>query len=313
MLIAVTVLAQENSRNGGYSREVEGVADNDYFFYEDYYYTAGIDFFYRRLLRPESGLYNRLAGHKKDTAKVILHFRYGLKIFNPFNIETNEVKDMDRPYAGWNFASTGISVFRQPRRGNRIEVETGVVGPASGMESLQLWVHKITTYDPPEGWENQIRNEWIVNVSYSHVENWKLADDADLVSQSSVQAGTGSNKLSQDVTLRLIQFNPVNNSAFTQSRLSWEKPSRNERNELFIFAGGGVDYVISSVFIEGSLFRHHQSAFTVPAEPWVFRRSVGIMYSNHKVSCSATVYHLTKEVAQGRVHDIASLRLALRF
>ncbi len=307
------ILAQEDARRGAFTHEAECVAENDFIFFEDYYYTAGLDLFYRKLISPDSKLFNLVAGANKDSTKAIVQYRYGLKMFTPFNIETHATQELDRPYAGWNFASVGLSTFRRPDRGNRVELETGLVGRASGMEQLQLWVHKITTYDPPEGWDNQIRNEWIVNGYYTHFENRVLTGRADIVSQSFVQAGTGGNKLSQDVTLRLLRFNPINNSAFTQSRLSWDTKSKKGKEEIFIFAGAGIDYVISSVFIEGSLFKQNRSPFTVPAVPWVFRRNVGIMYSNPRFSCSAIFNHLTREVGRGTVHDYASFRLAVRF
>ena len=309
----VTIFAQKDSRKGKYTREVECVSENDFIFFEDYYYTAGQDLFYRQLASPGSRLFHLLAGPGKDSAKIIFQYRYGMKIFTPFDIETNNIQGMDRPYAGWNFGSVGLSSFRQSHRGNHVELETGVVGKVSGMEQLQLWIHKIINYEPPAGWDYQIRREWVVNFYYSHFESWTLADAADIVSQSSVQAGTGGNRMSQDLTIRVIQFNPINNSAFTQTRLSWDSPSGHNKNEIFIFAGAGLDYVISSIFIEGSLFKQNQSVFSVPAIPWVFRRNIGIMYSNLHLSCSATFNHLTKEVPRGTVHDYASIRLAVRF
>lgn len=314
MVCATGTFAQsDSSRHGGYTREIELVAENDYFFYEDYYYTAGQDIVYRRLVDPRAKLHKLFKGNK-DSAKVIVQYRAGVKIFNSFNIESPFLEDQDRPYAGWSYVQTGVTSFRRPRSGNFFAVETGIVGKKSGMENLQKWVHKVTGYDAPEGWGYQISNEWLVNLYYTRFQNWRLAEDADIVSQSSVQLGTGGNKFSQDVTLRLIDFNEISNSAFTQSRLSWDKASDKKRpDEIYIFVGFGVDYVISNVYTEGSLFKNPPSVFTVPAVPWVYRSTYGITYSNRKVSCSAIFYHLTKEVAAGKVHDYASLRLGIRF
>lgn len=305
MLISIASLFAQNA-SPVFKQELEAVVDNDYFFFEDYYYTAGLDIYYRRLARPRSFIH-RLAG---DSAKVIVQYHYGIKIFNPFNIETPDVDELDRPYAGWNFGSAAFTSFRKPSRGNRFELETGIVGPSSGMENLQLWIHKITTYDPPLGWEHQIRNEWVVNGSVTHFEGLRVARGAEVVSQTFIQAGTGSNKISQDVTFRFLKFNTLNNSAYTQSRLGGGPL---DEKEFFLFFGAGFDYVVSSIFIEGSLFKNNQSEFTVQAVPWVWRREAGIMYSTRRVSWSATYYHLSKEVPLGTVHDYASLRAAVRF
>jgi lipid A 3-O-deacylase len=305
------LFGQSESRHDGFTREIELVAENDIFFYEDYYYTAGQDISYRRLVRPSSWLFKSFTGKKKDSAKVIVQYHGGIKIFNPFDIDAATPAGMDRPYAGWTSGSAAVSTFRSPHAGNHYELETGVVGEISGMERLQLWVHKITNYDPPSGWPYQIHNEWVVNTYYSHMHEWVLSKGADIVSQSLVQAGTGGNKFSQDVTLRLIHFNPINNSAFTQSRLTWNS-SGNQKNEIFLFVGGGADVVATNIFIEGSLFKNNPSPFTVQAIPVVFRRTIGLMFSSRRISLSATIYHLWREVPNGRVHDYASLRLGVR-
>lgn len=293
-----------------HDEEIDLVLENDFFFFEDYYYTAGQDAVYRRLARPSSRVH-RFFG-KSDTAKVILAYKAGFKIFNPYDIDAVKTGGMDRPYAGWTYVSAGVSNFRKASSGNYFGAELGIVGPASGMEKLQLWWHKVTNYDPPMGWSQQIRNELVFNAGYSRYQQFILAEDADIVTQSSVQLGTGSNKISQDITLRLVSFNSINNSVFTQSRLS-AGPTDGEKTEVFIFVGGGLDYVLSNIFLEGSVFKGHPSVYEVPALPWVARRNIGIMGSTRKVSWGATFTHLTKEVSSGHHHDYLSLRLAFRF
>ncbi len=305
---AVAQVDTEKCRTG---REVEMRVDNDFLFIEDYYYTAGQDLFFRKLANPRGRLFKMAGGNKGDSAKVILQYRYGIKIFTPTLIESSNTRYMDRPYAGWNFASVGVSSFPTATTGNHYEAEIGMVGKMSGMGQLQHWIHKMEAYEAPKGWGTQINNELVVNMYYSRFQNWKLAEEADVVSQSSVQAGTGGNKISQELTLRLVQFNPINNSAYTQSRLSWS--SSDKKEEAFIFAGFSVDYVVSNIFIEGSLFKQNQSIFTIPAERWVFNRRIGIMYSSRRVSWGITGYHLSKEIRKGTAHNYLGLNLAVRF
>jgi lipid A 3-O-deacylase len=312
-LLAGNASAQSFDRNDASSREVELITENDYIFFEDYYYTAGQDALYRRLVSPESRIFGLFAHPHNDSAKVIVEYRAGLKIFNPFNIKTSQVGDMDRPYAGWTFAGIAISNFNTVHSGNRYQLETGVVGKASGMEQLQMWVHKITAYDLPRGWDYQIRNELVTNLYYTRFQDWRLTEGADIVTESRIQAGTGVNGFSQDVTLRLMQFNPINNSAFTNSRLNWAAPPKKSKDEIFAFIGLGGDYVLSNIFMEGSLFSHHKSVFEVRANPWVFRRNVGVTYSNTIVSWSVIFNHLSREISKGRTHSYVSLRLGVRF
>ncbi len=58
-LYPVVTSAQEYSRKGAASREIEQITENDIIFYEDYYYTAGKDLVYRQLMKPTSRFFPR--------------------------------------------------------------------------------------------------------------------------------------------------------------------------------------------------------------------------------------------------------------
>ena len=304
------------SRRPFYTREISLVSDNDYLSIEDYYYTAGQDILYRRLVQPNSGLHKFLKPRGgSDSSKIIVGYHYGVKIFTPYDIVQTNAAKFDRPYAGWNFGNITFSNFPSMRRSNQYQLEMGLVGPVSGMERLQRWIHELTHYTLPKGWQYQIPNELVVNVYYGRLQNWRLTNDLDIVSESAVQAGTGSNKVSQSLTMRLIQFNDIGNSVFTNSRLSWDSRSqgRGRQFEFFFFFGAGVQYVVSNIFIEGSLFSNSNSQFTAQHEPWVLTRKYGLMFSKHDISWSVTFHHLSKEVKVGESHNYASLALSVRF
>ena len=304
------------SRRPFYSREVSLVSENDYLAIEDYYYTAGQDILYRRLVQPNSRLHRFLKPRgASDSSKIIVEYHYGVKIYTPYDIDQTNVTKLDRPYAGWNFGNITFSNFPSIRKSNQYQLEMGLVGPVSGMENLQRWIHELTHYTLPKGWKYQIPNELVVNVCYARLQNWRLTNDLDIVSESAAQAGTGSNKVSQELTMRVIQFNDIGNSVFTNSRLSWDSRSqgRGRQFEFFFFFGAGVQYVVSNIFIEGSLFSTSKSQFTAQHEPWVLTRKYGLMFSKHDISWSITFHHLSKEMKVGESHDYASLALSVRF
>ena len=285
-------------------------------FFEDFYYTAGQDFVYRRLMTQNSKLYRFFKPPQAgDSSKVIVQYRLGVKVFTPIDIEQTVPKYIDRPYAGWDYANITLSNFPSPHISNQYQFEIGLTGPSSGGEELQKYIHKITSYDRPKGWRYQIQNEVVVNAYYSRYYNWRLGQDADLVSQSAVQAGTGSNMISQDFTFRLVEFNDLENSVFTNSRLSWDDRRRGKerKKEFFLFAGTGVRYVLTNIFMEGSLFPGNPSPLTAPVEPWVIQTKYGMMFSQHNISWSLTLFHVSKEIQAGTPHDYASASLAVRF
>jgi lipid A 3-O-deacylase len=307
-----SVLGQENPRKSSYSREISMDVDNDIFFFIDYYYTAGQDINYRRLVNPRHALYKRFHG-KSDSAKVIVSYSAGFKIFTPQNLDSTDTKAMDRPYAGYIYTKFGITNFPKPSVSNRYEVETGIVGRNSRMGQLQRWVHNGLDFVVPAGWNSQIRNETVVNLYYTRYKQIELARRFDVVSQSAAQAGTGGNKLSQDFTFRALRFNSINNSSFNQSRLSWNEPDSPAHKEFFFFFGAGVQYVITDIFIQGSIFKSRKSVFTVPIQHAIIRETFGMMFSSKSVTWNITIFHLSKDVKDGIDHIYASLGMAVRF
>ncbi len=98
-------------------------------------------------------------------------YRFGHQIYTPKEIETESLIENDRPYAGLLFA--GMSMFSDSqhdgwRAAQGLHLDVGIVGPAAGGKRLQRAVHKVTSSDEPNGWDNQLENEAFVNLGYQH-------------------------------------------------------------------------------------------------------------------------------------------------
>jgi hypothetical protein len=95
-----------------------------------------------------------------------LHVSLGQNMFTPSDIEIAELIPDDRPYAGWLYAGIALNVeARQDFFGKQfnwidaLEMELGVVGPASLAEETQKFVHDLIGSPEPKGWDNQLENE----------------------------------------------------------------------------------------------------------------------------------------------------------
>lgn len=293
-----------------YANEITLAIDNDIFLFNDWYYTAGHEISYRRILDSQQYL-AKLITQTNTPSKVIVSFNLGTKIFTPKRTQFANPINMDRPYAGFDYGSVSISCLKGQSIVSSLEFELGLIGKASGLGKLQKWWHNQAGFEEPRGWDTQIANEVIFNINYRLQKSIKILEDIDLVSTSGVFVGTGSNKIVQDLTVRLIGFNPITESIFSNNRLAFG--GNQEKEEVFIFGGIGIDYVISNIFLEGSLFKNNQSFFTVDAKPWVFRRNFGIMYAKNRGSFALSVNNLAKEVAKGTSHSYVRLSFSLRF
>jgi lipid A 3-O-deacylase len=298
LLIAGTTCAQSPSR------EVALSVDNDYPFMTDQYYTAGIDAGFRFLVRSRIPIL-----HKNDSSKAIFSINAGIKLFTPKDVDTQDIRYMDRPYCGWNYLTAALTTFRRKNSGNVFSLQVGVVGKETGLGQLQQWLHKSINLYGIEGWDSQIADEWVINSSFQHLHGFTLSRNAEIVSTSGAFLGTGLNKLSQDLTLRLFRFNPLGESSFSNAFLS---KGRN-KSEFFFFASLGVDYTISNVFMEGSLFSSNPSLYTTSVNPWLFRYKVGIQYSGNRFGGGLSITHLGKENSLVSTHNYANANVAYRF
>ncbi|MBL7874010.1 MAG: lipid A deacylase LpxR family protein [Cyclobacteriaceae bacterium] len=292
------------------SNEISLTVDNDVLFFSDYYYTAGHELAYRKLQSEQKNLVKWL-NRKNISSKVISSIKFGSKIFNPRKTTFVGTLNMDRPYAGYTYLGYSISRLRKRSSVTILEFELGLVGKATRLGQVQQWWHKQIGYDAPRGWDSQISNELIFNIGYQFQRSIKISKEIDLVSSTGLFAGTGSNKISQDITLRLVDFRPLAQSVFSSSLLGYEGDRSKE--EVFLFFGCGVDYVVSNIFLDGSLFNSNPSPYTVDSNSWVFKKNFGIMYAKKRGSFAFSIINMGKEMEDGTRHSYASLKFSQRF
>ena len=293
-----------------FTREFSLTIDNDILFFNDWYYSAGHELVYRRLVQPERRIHQYFNQIKSVPSKILIGFCYGNKIFTPRETFSRITQKMDRPYAGWNYVGFSITRLKGLSTISQLEAEVGVVGEISGMGQIQSWWHKRVGFPEPRGWNSQISNEVVLNVNYQLLKSIKVAPEIEFLSTSGVFGGTGLNKLSQDFTMRLINFNALTQSTWFNGRLGYDGTDDNE--EIFIFINYGIDYIISNIFLEGSLF-DNPSPFIVSAQTWVLRRSFGLMHSRDRSSFVFEINNSSREVENGSRHGYARFAYSLRF
>jgi hypothetical protein len=101
-----------------------------------------------------------------------LYFREGWAvgqlIQTPDDIEREDLIEDDVPYAGV-LAAQNTWIAYDDRHLYGFGWLTGVIGPSAKGEEVQTWFHKLVNDDEPMGWENQVKNELLVNFYYE----WK--------------------------------------------------------------------------------------------------------------------------------------------
>lgn len=101
--------------------------------------------------------------------------RFGQEMYTPEDISDPDPPPGEQPYAGVLFFDGGMHSMG-PRSLHDWILRVGVVGPASGAEQVQRFIHEITNSPMPQGWDTQLSNEFLLNVDY--VYRYRLHRDA---------------------------------------------------------------------------------------------------------------------------------------
>jgi hypothetical protein len=99
--------------------------------------------------------------------RAYVQFRLGTEMYTPTDITSLEPPPGDHPYAGVIYVDS--SLFSMSRvASHQFTLRLGLVGPATGAEQVQTWIHEIIDSPIPQGWDEQLGNEPIVNLYYHY-------------------------------------------------------------------------------------------------------------------------------------------------
>jgi lipid A 3-O-deacylase len=89
------------------------------------------------------------------------------EMYTPPDISLPEPLPGDQPYAGALLAD--MALFSKGARSQHTYILwVGVVGPASGAEQVQKFIHELTGSTEPMGWDTQLSNELVLNLGYAY-------------------------------------------------------------------------------------------------------------------------------------------------
>ncbi len=240
----------------------------------------------------------------------------GQKIFTPSDLETTELIEDDRPYAGWLNLSLGLvteDIQEKYRHVDSIEFIIGVVGPKSLAENAQKSIHRNTGSTLPQGWDNQLDDEFTLDLRYRR--SWIIpirANRFDFLPSVGFTAGSSQRLLNFGGTLRVgsglfSDFGPplIRPSA---SGAYYFKPDQPFYWYFFIGVHGRfVDY---NIFLDGNIDNNSHS---VERLHWVGDIQTGLILGAGRWRLSFTNIFRTKEFEkQENPDDFGSIVLSYR-
>ena len=144
-----------------YTQQLELRHDNDFFTFTDRYYSSGILFTYRTILKK--GVFG-------DTEQLSL--RLGQEVYTPSQTQSTNSNEFDRPYAGYT-GFTGNWSFAQDNSLYDLGVSIGLVGNNSGAGGFQRWYHRVVAILNSPLWIDELNNSFHVNFHAIYTKEWE--------------------------------------------------------------------------------------------------------------------------------------------
>jgi hypothetical protein len=224
----------------------------------------------------------------------------GQNMFTPEDVESSVQDPNDRPWAAFLYGSMGTITLKDEGYVDELELTLGVVGPMALGEQAQKTIHSLINSTNPKGWDNQLKNEPGLMVSWQRrwPEQFKV-DVGDLFLAASPHAGVtlgniytygnigGMVKLSSehsrwdDKPLQVKPAMPGTGFFVPSDTPQWE-----------VFAGVEGRAVARNIFLDGNTFADSHS---VDKKPFVADLSAGVAFTWGPTRLSYTATYRTKE------------------
>jgi hypothetical protein len=247
----------------------------------------------------------------------------GQHIYTPADIDTPLLIADDRPYAG--FLYTGLALHSKTAdQLDTIELVAGIVGPSALGEQAQNTVHEIRNLKQAQGWDNQLRDEPAVRLSWQR--KWRAWEQstacclgADLIPFAGATLGNVRTAINAGTEIRFGYRLPQDFGSDVirpGAGISVPEPSGPHviswgRFGLHLFAAAQVQAVAHNIFLDGNTWKHSHN---VDKRPIVADFSAGVALTFERLKITYRHLLRTKEFyRQGDPQAIGSLSLTWSF
>lgn len=260
--------------------------DNDLFVGSDNNYTQGsvIDFSVDWLRHNP---FNYLLPYRKNNeTQYALSIRH--HVYTPTDLGATAIQINERPYAAvMSLKSINFHINPEKTRLISSNIEIGVIGEASKGEGIQTYIHEQTNGTIPLGWDNQIKNEFILNYGYSVTQ--RLLDSKVLSVNGIGEANLGNLYTNLNLGLNI-------NLGFQNN--TFENKITDKKFETYLFYHPTVSFVGYNATLQGSIF-NNKSPHTIPNSDinrLLLKQKFGIYTRFNKLFSEFSIGLSTKEI-----------------
>jgi len=274
--------------------------ENDYFSGTDKYYTQGINL---EQVHPLIG--------KFFTSRLLIHSgvsetKFGISVehegFTPTLITQPQILYGDRPFAACLFGKT-FSIVNDPARRQRISsaLSAGVIGPAAGGKEMQESIHHWINAVQPQGWQNQIQNDLILNYQVDYEQALLSVSYFSLSGKAGARAGTFNTKATAGIIFMIGYFDdPFTNFS-----------GQNRKKQVYLYAEPVVNIVGHDATLQGGFF-NRTNPYVIPSTAvsrFVFQGNAGLIIKINALQLEYFQSYITREFTTGNYHIWGGLRV----
>ncbi|BBD06783.1 lipid A deacylase LpxR family protein [Desulfovibrio ferrophilus] len=202
-------------------------------------------------------------------------FSFGNEIYTPIDVKASERIQDDRPYAGWTYASLALHA-KNANRLDTFETTLGIVGPSAHSDIIQNEFHKLIDTFPSEGWNNQLRDEPGIMLSWQRRirHEYPLGSSqwsADLIPHLGVTVGNVLTYANMGGQVRLgynlpqdFGVSPIQTGSTVATPTEANDPRLSGGWGFNVFAGADGRAVARNIFLDGNTFRQSHRVDKIP-------------------------------------------------
>ena len=255
-----------------------------------------------------------------EGSKTNYGFSLGQQIYTPNDILNKNLIPDDRSYAAWLYLGFSAQ-FQNSAQSHALELDIGVIGSEALGRPVQNGFHQIIGVDQAEGWENQMKTEPAIELSYQQRLRFL---EVTLSEQKYIDVvpffGGGLGNVSIDVHAGgMVRLGNLLNEDLGPARPSmtngdnFVNPAAQSRHQssLYIFASGQGYAVARNIFLDGNTFR---SSHKVTKYPFIFETEFGFAGHYKKWSGSWRFVTRSPEFEQrSKINSFASISLGYAY
>lgn len=283
--------------------------ENDVFFRDDGLYSNGliVNWGYSDIVALDDHYLPHwiasLASHTYLTSskkkKYAVSYGFGHLLQTAIDISVEELVEEDAPYVSMLAWDVNLLAYDQ-YQSDEIGLILGAVGPITGGEFMQSFVHDLNGAREPQGWDHQINNEFVFRAQARRT--WRLyeteVDSGFFNGEFDFLAGVdgGIGNLRSDVATGMgvrfgqqLKKNFGSASVFPVQKFSGMNYSP---YGWYLFLNASASYVGNDIFINGNTFSDSHSVELIHPQLAI---SAGIMANIYNFSILYTLLHLSDE------------------